>query len=106
MSIISRPFVVLLALAIGAPAVARDAGDLTTQIRVKRVAVHSPADAALMERRLAAAALQACGASSASLADHRAAVGRSACYATALGRAQAQLAGAEAMPPTARSGGR
>jgi UrcA family protein len=106
MSIIRRPSAVLLALAIAAPGVARDVGDLTTQVRVKRVAINTPADAQRMERRLKAGALEACGASSFSLADYRDAVARSGCYAAALGRAQAQLAAAGPESAAPRSGGR
>jgi UrcA family protein len=106
MSIVTRLPAVLLALAIATPDIARDADDLTTQVRVKRVAMNAPADAERMSRLLKAAALEACGASSFSLAEYREAVARSGCYATALGRAQAHLAQAEPASSTTGTGGR
>jgi UrcA family protein len=91
MSIISRTSAVLLAFAIAAPGIARADDGVTTQVRVKRVAVHSPEDARRMDRRIKTAALEACGSSSFSLADYRDAVARSDCYAAALSGAQARL---------------
>ena len=101
MSIITRPSVVLLALAIATPGIARDVDGITTQVRVKRVA-----DVRTMERRLKAAALEACGGSDFSFAEYRAAIAKSDCYKTALANAHDRLARIDASSSGMHSGGR
>jgi hypothetical protein len=100
MSIIARSSAVLLALAIVTPVIARDVAGITTQVRVKRVA-----DGDRMERRLQAAAMEACGASDFSFAEYRAAVAKSDCYKTALANAHDRLARADSLT-SGMSGGR
>lgn len=100
MSIIARSSAVLLALAIATPGIARDVAGITTQVRVKRVA-----NVRTMERRLQAAALEACGASDFSFAEYRAAVAKSDCYRSALADAHERFARADSTTGM-KSGGR
>ena len=92
MSISNRAIAGLVALIVAAPAFAEDVGTITTRIAVKRLAVHSPADARRLQRHITDAALEACGASSYSLTEARAAVIRSSCYKTAIAQADAGIA--------------
>ncbi|WP_404710166.1 hypothetical protein [Sphingomonas sp. MMS24-J13] len=101
MSIIARSSAVLLAFAIATPGIARDIASITTQVRVKRVA-----DGDKMERRLQAAAMEACGASAFSFAEYRAAVAKSDCYKTALANAHDRLASADSVTAGMSSGSR
>jgi UrcA family protein len=88
MSNINRTAAALLMAALAAPGVA-GAQTITTSVAVKRVAVHSEADAHRLQRRIADAALEACGASGFSAAEYRDAVTHSACYSAAIAQANA-----------------
>lgn len=81
----------LLALSAAAPAFAADPGAVTTSIRVPRLADASPAADRRMERRIADAALEACGASPFSAAEVKAAVARSRCWHESYADGMAQL---------------
>lgn len=72
-----------LALAAASTPVSGQVGTETVQVAVRRIA-----DPRALDRRLSAAALEACGAASTSLAEVRAATAASPCYATALARAR------------------
>ena len=87
-----------LALALAAPAAASFAAsrsDDTTvlvQVKYQDLDLKSARDAALLLKRLDNAALEACGASSFSLPDYRAAVRHSPCFGAATSRAVASIA--------------
>ena len=74
--------VAMAALALSAFSGPASAEDQTTRVRVSHVdyAVSSTAQARQLLTRLGDAALEACGASSFSLVEHKAAVRRSACW--------------------------
>jgi UrcA family protein len=85
-----------LALALAAPAASQAASAdssarVSIPVRVSGLDLTQPADAALMIRRLDAAALEACGASKFSLREYRQAVRESACYRDGMNDAVAQL---------------
>lgn len=88
------------ALMLVAPAHADTAGTETVSIRVHRSAAAARQD---VERRIAAAALEACGASTFSAPGVRQAVARSACWHDSYARGVAQIDGdarADAGPHT------
>lgn len=87
----------LLALVFARPTVAH-AQDVTSSVRVKRIAVGSPADAHALKRRIADAALSVCGARDGDLPDVRAAIRHSACYADAMTAATTYSATAAVAP--------
>ncbi|WBO20748.1 UrcA family protein [Sphingomonas abietis] len=97
MSFRNHATAVALALSLAAPVTARGVGDdLTTSVVVKRIAVHSPADARRLERRLGEAALAVCGAEGHELSEYRNAIRRSACYSDAMAAARANAGIADA----------
>jgi UrcA family protein len=90
-----------LLLALAAPAIARDAdsGAITTSVRVKRIAIRSPADRRRLDRLIGDAALEACGGSDGDLAERSRAIRHSPCYARAIAGAAGGAATAVAMSP-------
>ena len=105
MSFPIRTLAAALAVSLAAPAIAGvGAGDtVTTSVRVKRIAVRTPADARAQQRLIADAALQACGVTEHDVAGMRAAIRRSTCYADAMSSARASnTATASATLPDAR----
>ena len=95
MSVARHISTALLALAfIGPAAAAPAAADLgASTVRVARPTANSPAAERLAERRIADAALEVCGASPFSVAEAKAAVGRSRCWHDSYARGVAQLHG-------------
>jgi UrcA family protein len=103
MSIVTRALAAALVLSLAAPAIAGNDGTITTSVRVKRIAVRSPQDARRLDRRIADAALQACGAEDHDLSEMRGAIRHSSCYADAMRDAHSSTATASAAPVERRA---
>jgi UrcA family protein len=80
----------LLASRLITPALANDPGVVTMTVRVARPATVTPAATRGFKRRIADAALEACGASPYSAAEMKAAVARSQCWKVSYAGAIAQ----------------
>ncbi len=91
---VCRTTIALLGCALAMPVQAAPADPETVIVRVARPASHTPAAMRRLERRIADAALEVCGASDFSLADVKAAVLRSACWRQSYADAIAQVGGA------------
>ncbi len=93
---VCRATIALLGCALAMPAHAApaDHGSETVIVRVARPVSRSPAAMRRLERRIADAALEVCGASDFSLAEVKAAVLRSACWRQSYADAIAQVGGA------------
>ena len=74
-----------------APILAADPATITTRVAVIRPATTSPVKMRHLKRRLADAALEACGASGFSLAEMKAAAARSRCWQDAYAGAIVQI---------------
>ena len=87
--------ILAIGLSLAAPAFvhAKTAATEVTSVRVayQDVSLTSSSGAAMLFRHLRSAALEACGASDASLREYQHAVQHSACYATSLNRAVSAL---------------
>lgn len=82
---------VLLGLALVAPAQAAEHGAETLTIRIARPASTAPAVTRRLERRIAAAALEVCGASPYSVPDMKDAVKHSPCWRESYAAGIAQM---------------
>jgi UrcA family protein len=80
MSMFRRAPLALFGLVLIAPSLAAEPGTETISIRVGRPASPSPAATRRLERRIASAALEACGASPYSAPELKDAVAHSACW--------------------------
>ena len=110
MSVIRRSALVLLAVGLAAPTFAADPGAETTSVRVFRPTTASPHATRSLQRRIAAAALEACGATGFSVAEAKAAVARSQCWRDSYAGGIAQIddgasrTAAASLPPPSSTG--
>jgi UrcA family protein len=88
---VCRTTIAVLGFALAIPVHAADAGTETVIVRVARPIDNSPAGMRRLERRIAVAALEACGASASSLSEVKDAGLRSACWQQSYADAIAQV---------------
>lgn len=101
--------IALLALVWGMPVLAEDVGPLTSSVRVARPAASARIATRTLERRIADAAMDVCGASPFSGAEVKAAVARSQCWHDSYAAGIAQIgapspADVAALPPPRTTG--